>query len=121
MPLVRLSRLSPHARRRLLLVMTALVVCYVRHLVQYGRRPWAAGLGLFLASWFVHYLAVLLVCGLVLVMSLKSDPFFLPGRPERTMDERMDDTTVHVCITLFVAAVLVWFVYFWPGSGDSYD
>jgi hypothetical protein len=112
---------SPQARRQILLVATALVVCYVRHIVQYGRRPWAAGLGLFLASWFVHYLAVLLMCGLVLLVSLKSDSFFLPSRPERTVGERIEDTAVQVCITLVVAAVLVWFVYFWPGGGDSYD
>jgi hypothetical protein len=61
------------------------------------------------------------MCGLVLIVSLKSDLFFLPSRPERTMDEHIEDTTVHVCITLFVAAVFVWFVYFWPGSSDSYD
>ena len=121
MPLVRLSRLSPNARRQLLLLATALVVCYVRHLVQYGRRPWTAGLGLFLASWVVHYLGVLLVCGLVLAISIKSDPFFLPGRPVRTTDECIHETIVQVCITLLTASVFVWFLYFWPRSGDSYE
>jgi hypothetical protein len=116
-----MARLSIEARRHLLLVITALVVCYVRHLVQYGRRPWAEGLGSFLVSWLLHYFAVAIVCFLVLAISAKTDPFFWPGRPKRTMDERVHDTIVQVCITLFTTAVLVWFVYFWPGSNDSYD
>lgn len=93
----------------------------MRHIVQYGQRPWTESLASFLGSWFLHYLVVLLVCGFVLVIAMKSDPFFLPDRPEMTTDERIHETTVHVCITLLVAAAFVWFIYFWPGSGDSYE
>jgi hypothetical protein len=116
-----MARLSLTARRNILLVITALVVCYVRHLLQYGRRPWAAGLDSFLGSWLAHYFAVAIVCALVLGISTKSDPFFFPGRPKRTTDEQVHETMVNVCITLLAAAVFAWFVSLWPGSGDPYD
>jgi hypothetical protein len=113
------ARLSIAARRNLLLVITALVVCYVRHIVQYGHRPWASGLLSFLASWIIHYFAVAIVVLVAGAISIKTDPFFFPDRPEKTTDERMHETIVQVCITLLVASLFVWFLYFWPGSGDS--
>ncbi len=101
-------RLSMEGRRNLLLIPTGLVVCYVRYIVQYGHRPWASGLLSFLASWLVHYFAVAIVCFLVLAIFIKTDPFFFPGRSERTMNARVHETIVQVCITLFAVAVFVW-------------
>ena len=98
------ASLSLTVRLTMLLVITALVVWYVRHILQYGRRPWAAGLAAFLGSWFIHYVAVFMVCLLGGVISTKSDPFFFPSRPERTTDERLHETMVTVCITLLTAA-----------------
>jgi hypothetical protein len=69
----------------------------------------------------MHYLAVLGVCALVLLMAIKSDPFFFPGRPKRTTDERIHETIVNVCITLIVASLLVWFFYFLPENSDSVE
>lgn len=116
-----MARLSTDTRRTILLIITALVVSYVRHLVQYARSPWASGLGTFLASWFLHYFVMLVVCFLVLVVSVKSDPFFFPDRPARTMNEEIHETIVNVCITPLMSSLFMWFTCLWPGNGDSYD
>jgi hypothetical protein len=112
---------SLKVRRTGLLVITSLTVCYVRHRLQYGHPPWAAGVVWFLATWLMHYLAVLGVCALVLVVAIKSDPFFFPGRPKRTTDELIHDTIVNVCITLIAASLLVWFFYLLPESHDAFE
>jgi hypothetical protein len=63
------AHLSLAARLTMLLVITALVVCYVRHILQYARRPWAAGSPAFLSTWFIHDVAVFMVCLLGGVMA----------------------------------------------------
>jgi hypothetical protein len=116
-----MAHLSMTARRNILLVVTALVVCYVRHIVQYGKRPWTSGWEIFLVSWFLHYLAVALVGALVYALSLWSNPYFFPDRPARTSGEAIHETMVNVCLTLLVAAVVVWFLSLWQGNGDAYE
>ena len=115
-----LGRLSLRARRTLLEVFTGLVVTMVRHEVQYGHAPWSSGWLTFLGSWFVHYVGVIIVGGIVYVFRSQRSRIFFGVPPSGDDAQELAEARVSACYALLTVSLLVLLVKFWP-EGSDYD
>jgi hypothetical protein len=102
-----LQKLSLHVRRHALVIVTGLVVAYVRSFLQYHRYWWTS-VPDFLASWFVHYLAILLFTAISSAIIFRWDNFFL-GNNDREKKSQIttDQATVYVSLVILMFAVSV--------------
>jgi len=105
---------------------TGLVVSVVRYALQYRRLPWTGGWIEFVASWFIHALAVFGVAGIVYVFwDSTLRPFFAKDKPhvepapgilglykmmnEALQKQRMNEMLALVCLTLLIATLVIGF------------
>lgn len=98
--------------RNVLYVVTALAFSYVRNILQYGRYTWGS-IFEFAATWFVHYLALLLAGGVFYVV--------LTVVGKRFVDEKevgTDTALVHFCLAVLVICALAFVVMHFPSSDD---
>ncbi|OHC68511.1 MAG: hypothetical protein A3H93_04815 [Rhodocyclales bacterium RIFCSPLOWO2_02_FULL_63_24] len=113
-----LTRLSLNAKTGALLVITSLVVAYVRTYLQYHSYGWES-VGAFLTSWFIHYLAVwvfVIVCGAFIS---SASPFFL-GKDSQRRELTSNELLVFVALGTLAAALVLFVLAHWPASG-SYE
>lgn len=105
-------RVPLNIRRNVLIWVAALVVAYVRRFLQYHQYSWRS-IQSFLLSWFVHYIAILILGGISYALINSKAYLFLSdksGRDRITIDEAI----VYVSIVLLVAAVFIFLVAHWP-------
>jgi hypothetical protein len=103
-----LEKIPHRIRRHALLIITALVVAFVRTFLQYHHYFWDS-IGQFLISWFIHYVAV----GLLVVISgttiMTCEKYFLDDE-KQNHGINIENVIVYVSIVLLVASLLVFFM-----------
>jgi len=111
--------ISNKRKRHLLLLFTALVVAYVRNVIQYGSYSWDSLLDFF-AFWVVHYFAVAIV-GLIGILIIKSwEQFFLGYKEGEGLT--LEDGLVYCCMFILASAVFIFFMAHWSVPfGDLSD
>ena len=95
-------------RITVLAVIAGLFVAYDRQVLQHHRYWWDSVFD-FLISWFVHYIAVILVVGVAYAIS-RGNVSFLLGRSERLRDLTLDEAMIYGFIIVIVAAVAIFLI-----------
>jgi len=113
-----LSKFSLYTRRNFLLGFTALIVAYVRSFLQYHRYFWES-VGQFFLSWFIHYLAVLVLVAISYALIKTKAEFFLGNKTENHKITT-EEVIVYVSVVLLVAAILIFLIAHWPPA-DMYE
>jgi len=105
-------------KRNGLLIITGLVVAYVRRVIQYGNYSWDSVVQL-LGWWLLHYLAVGLVAAVAYGCIKGTEKFFF-GYESGEKGLGVDEALVYISVVILVAAVAVFFIAHWPAS-DVYE
>lgn len=114
-----LRMLSPSVRRNALLAFTSLVVAYVRTFLQYHRYAWES-IGQFLISWFLHYIAVVLVAVVAYAFIKSNEHRFLEDDSQRK-GLTIDEAYVYVSFVVLVVAVSIFLIAHWVPSDVPED
>jgi hypothetical protein len=88
-------------KRLCLVLITSLVVAYVRHGVNTHWKSWDS-IEQIAISWFVHALALLLFILITSAIILRSHEFWLGHKPASNAEE---DVSFNVLMTVLIAAV----------------
>jgi hypothetical protein len=106
---------SKETREFGLLLITGLVVAFVRHGVEEHWKPWRSWEQLFV-YWFIHTIGLVLLTGVVLAAIVVSHRFFLGHqRPDYA------DVTFYILMTVLVGALGVVVLGHWAPSDDDYS
>jgi hypothetical protein len=89
-----------------------LAVAFTRNVLQYHRYLWDSPSD-FLISWFIHYVAVMIVLGLTYALTRGSES--LLGRSEGLRRMTLEDACVFGAVLVTVASIIVLFLAHWPG------
>jgi hypothetical protein len=101
--------ISYEARRSSLFAVTSLLVTVVRHNVTGHGFNWSS-IEAFLGAWFVHAIALVLLSVLTGALVARWRRFFV-GTFGEAPD--YDDVQVHVCVTVLIAAIAIFFLAHW--------
>jgi hypothetical protein len=107
---------SPSMKRNLLLVVTGLVVAYVRTFLQYHQYSWSSG-SEFLVSWFIHYVGVVILVTISYAIIKTHEERFLPTTDGSRQRLGMDEALVYIPLTLLVCAISIFLLAHWPDAG----
>ena len=88
----------------LALAVSAFFVNWARYQAQYGHAPWKKGLFNLFTTWIIHYFALGLICGGVILVKHWTDGLFLPDKAEES--HQTHDLIISVSQVMFVAALL---------------
>jgi hypothetical protein len=88
-----------------------LAVAYVRNILQYQRYSWDSWLE-FLATWFVHYIAVLLILGVTYAFTRGKETLLL-GRSETLRKMSVEEAIIFGSILAIVAAAAIFVLAHW--------
>ena len=110
--------ISPKIRRYALLVITGLVVAYVRNIVQYRRYSWES-IGELLSWWFVHYMAVGIVTGISYVVMKNVEKIFFQYKDSEG-GLTWEQSIVYTSLTILISAIFICLLAHWGGVSD-YD
>jgi len=95
-------------RVTILAAIAGLFIAYDRQVLQYHRYWWDS-LFDFVISWFVHYIAVILVVGIAYAIN-RSAPSFSRSRSERLRDLSLEEAMIYGFIVVIVAAAAAFFI-----------
>lgn len=104
-------KFSLRLKENVLLVLTALVMCWVYEVCHDGEMPWAEGMGAFVLSWLGSYGILVFLLLLVIGSSATTDKLFFGGRPLGTRDEPRHRVAVYACITILVSSLCVFVLW----------
>ncbi len=107
---------SLNTKRNLLLAVTSLVVAYVRTFLQYHRYSWDS-VSEFLASWFVHYIAVALLVAISYAVIKTHERRFLPNTDGSRQGLGMVEAFVYIPLVLLVCSIAIFLLAHWPTTG----
>lgn len=110
--------LSPEVRRNALLVITGLVVAYVRQVVQYGKYSWES-IGQFLIMWLLHYLAVGFIAAISYGVIKGTEKIFLEYE-DRRKSITFEQALVYVALISLVVATFIFILAHWIPN-DTYE
>lgn len=107
-------------RQHAIFIVSALVVAFVRHNIQYGDYDFGGSWGMFFGSWVIHYF-VLVIVGAVSYVIIENKSGFFWGQdeaPKLTADQFL----YVLAIIALVASVLTFVVHHFPAglSDESY-
>ena len=108
-----MGTVSPQARRYILLAITAVVVSYVRHIVQYG-KSWTS-VSVFFSSCLIHYFLIGIVAAISYVVIKRIEKIFFEYEGSEkglTFDQSIFYTSVIILISAIVILVVMGFYYF---------
>jgi divalent metal cation (Fe/Co/Zn/Cd) transporter len=106
-----MAMLSLDIRRNVLVVITGIVVAYVRLVVQYGHYSWES-MGQFLISWFIHYLGAWFIVAISYgVIKATENIFFEYGETEERLS--IDQVIVYVSIFVLTISVFIFVIAHW--------
>lgn len=94
-----------------LAAIAGLLVAWDRQILQYRRYSWGSVTD-FLISWFVHYIAVILILGVAFAIT-RGNASFLLGRSETLRKLTTEEGLIYGCIIVIVAAMAVFFIAHW--------
>lgn len=112
----QVMKLSNEGRSLVLMVVTGLVVAYVRDFLQYHRYMWNS-FSQFLVSWLIHFVALLLFLMFSYPAIVKLASFFI-DKPEDSIRD-MNEHFVYVPIIVLLAAIAVFILANWVPVGDG--
>ena len=95
-------------RVTVLAAVAGFLVSYDRQVLQYQRYWWDSVFD-FVISWFVHYIAVILVVGIAYAIT-RSGASFLRSRSEMFRDLAIKEAMVYGFIVVIVAAAATFFI-----------
>jgi ABC-type enterochelin transport system permease subunit len=95
-------------RVTILAAIAGLFIAYDRQVLQYHRYWWDSVFD-FVISWFVHYIAVILVVGIAYAIT-RSGASFLRSRSETFRDLTLEEVMVYGFIVVIVAAAAAFFI-----------
>jgi len=104
-------------KRNLLLWFTALVVSWVRNVIQYGSYSWNS-LWEFLSFWVAHWLAVVIVMAIALGCIKGTERFFLGCKEGEGLT--VDKGLVYISMVILVSAVFIFFMAHYTPYGDPW-
>lgn len=108
-------------RVHLLLILTALLVAYVRNFLQYGDYIFSS-FSIFVGFWIIHYFAVGFLAVLFSQLLNKSLNVILPSEPSGIGRSHIS-TNVGVasfCIALILCSVVIFLLAHWPHREPAY-
>jgi hypothetical protein len=88
-----------------------LVVAYVRNILQYHHYSWGSWLE-FLVTWFVHYIAVLLIAGVAYAFTRGKETLLL-GRSETLRHMTVEEAIIFGSVLAIVAAAAILMLVHW--------
>jgi hypothetical protein len=88
-----------------------LVVAYVRNILQYHQYSWDSWLE-FLVTWFVHYIAVLLIAGVAYAFTRGKETLLL-GRSETLRHMTVEEAIIFGSVLAIVAAAAILMLVHW--------
>ena len=88
-----------------------LAVAYVRNILQYHRYSWDSWLDFFV-TWFVHYVAVLLILGVAYAFTRGKDTLLL-GRSETLRQMTAEEAIIFGSVIAIVAAAAIFVIAHW--------
>jgi hypothetical protein len=91
----------------ILLIVTALVICFFHMGYYYGRTPWAHGAVEFFLLWVGYYCGLVLVLLLVVGVSSMTDDFFFGARDRRTLSEKIHQIIIYGCFTVLAVSFML--------------
>jgi len=113
-----MATISLKIRRYALLVITGLVVAYVRNIVQYRHYSWES-IGELLSCWFIHYIAVGIVTATLYVVIKNTEKFFFEYKDSEE-GLTWEQAIVYTSLTILISAIFVFLLAHWGGVSD-YD
>jgi len=107
--------ISHKIRRNALLVITGLVVAYVRNIVQYRHYSWES-IGGLLSWWFIHYMAVGIVTAISYVIIKNTEKIFFE---DKDSEEGLtwEQAIVYTSLIILISAICIFLLAHWVSSG----
>jgi len=103
-------------REGLLIIITGLVVAFVRHALAHHWKSWDTW-GDFFIAWFIHGFAVMVFTAIAVAAIIYTQQFFL-GHDK--MD--MEAISFYIVMTVLVGALFIWFIAMnWSPDDDDFD
>jgi len=99
-------------KRHAFLFAVALVVAWVRNVIQYRRFTFDTAWELF-GFWFVHYIGIAL-CGVVYFVALQGARRHLLDTFDSSGETKPNDALVQFFLAVLVIAVAAFLLVFWP-------
>jgi hypothetical protein len=110
---------NQHSKRRaLLLVLTSLVVSYIRTYIQY-HHFWKS-IGQFFISWFINYIALVLVVAIAGYCIESVQKFFLGDNSQRKRFT-FEEASVYVSIVVLVLSAFIFILMHWIPAEDVFE
>lgn len=105
-------------KKNLLLVLTALIVAFVRNNIQYDRLIWDS-LWEFLGFWLIHYFGVAIVVIIAFACIKQMEGFFFGYRENQGIT--IDKALVYIPIVILISAVCIFVIAHLPLRDYTYD
>jgi len=113
-------QLDSSVRRNLLLILTGLIVAYVRNFLQYHRYSFESVWEL-LGFWFAHYVVIAIVSAIAYGLIHLADRFILV-KEKGAKRLSVDEAIVYFCVLFIVSSAVVFVVAHWPaGLSETLD
>ncbi len=92
-------------------VIAGLAVAYVRNILQYHRYSWDSWLEFFV-TWFVHYIAVILIVGIAYAITRGKETLLL-GRSETLRNMTVEEAIIFGSVLAIFAAAAIFVLAHW--------
>jgi hypothetical protein len=99
------------SRVTVLPAVAGLAIAYVRNILQYHRYSWDSWL-IFFVTWFVHYIAVILIIGVAYAFTRGKEALLL-GRSETLRKMTVEEAIIFGSILAIVTATAIFVLAHW--------